>query len=309
MRYNIYILRRCRGFASLTTFPDAKQFVRFDGMRKRSDWHPPAVHIAHPELKAWDIFEIFGPSALVLTEHATDKLRPFFEQEPDDYELLPLEHAGMQYTVVNLLGLLDCLDGERSDHRSTGSFSGFAFKPERITRSLFKVSATAAIFTATDGTRPEWSFKYWVEKYNLKGIRFEPVWQGNATGQGRIVKSSAAGTVPAAPRELRVVEAGPHGVSLRWLAPASARCCFIGWSHDGRDFFWLFSAKPPIAAAAASSPANEWVEYTWRDETPKSGITYYRVIADGHAARTKSEPSAPVTVSIPAPADGDLDGQ
>src|SRR5882672_1731928 len=136
MRYAVYKTWKLNGFANLESV-EGSRFIPFNGKPKESDWHPNPMWVPHPDRKPWDIFEIYGPSALVLTEHARQVLQPVFDA--GRYELLPLTHDGTKYTVVNILEVTDCLDRDKCVFDAFGIVKKFAFLPDRITHSLFKI--------------------------------------------------------------------------------------------------------------------------------------------------------------------------
>jgi hypothetical protein len=182
VRYAVYSIQKCDGYANLVTAPEAhpdKVFIIFDGRPKGENWRPSPVYVLRPLDRPWDIFTIYGPSALVLTAAARIKLQAFFDR--GRYELLPLVHDGKNYTVINVLEVPNCLDREHCVFRSSGSIEKYAFHPGRFTTSLFKVpeAATGNLLVAYDETRPEWSFKHQVEMHKLEGVKFKLLWEGN----------------------------------------------------------------------------------------------------------------------------------
>ena len=180
MRCAVYKAWKLNGFATLvSTEGSSTRFIPFDGKPKGNKWTPNPMYVPYPDRKPWDIFDIYGPSALVLTEHALEVLRPVFDAGL--YELLPLIHDGTKYTVVNILEVTDCLDRDKCEFDSWGIVQKYAFIPERITHSLFKIreEVTGSFLVASDTARPEWGFKHLVEKHNLRGLEFRLRWEGN----------------------------------------------------------------------------------------------------------------------------------
>jgi hypothetical protein len=180
MRFAVYSLQKATGFRNLSTTGGASdRLMTFDGSRKGATWLPPSVRLTQGG-RPWDIFTVFGPSALALTARATSLLRPYFHEGP--YELLPLPCNEDELTVVNVLEICSCLDRKRTKFRSTGSIERYAFLPEKFRWSLFKIPEAKAgtLLVATDAVRPERSFKHWVERHDLKGIEFKLLWHDHS---------------------------------------------------------------------------------------------------------------------------------
>src|SRR5690606_5588432 len=106
-------------------------------------------------------------------------------------ELLPFEAEGQTFYVVNVLEVPNCLDHTRSEMPpDRGIVIQYAFHPQRITRSLFKLpEALGDVFVAEDDTRQDWSFKAACERLGLAGLRYELLWQSES-GPGELKGTS-----------------------------------------------------------------------------------------------------------------------
>jgi hypothetical protein len=95
------------------------------------------------------------------------------------------------------------------------------------------------------------------------------------------------------------LKAEPDGVVLQWEHPGGNDIMFlIQWARDGKFH--------PVDETEGTLVDKMRGIYQFREELPTSGTSQYQVRAFRTAPWEQSEPSEPVTVSIKAPAAGDV---
>lgn len=159
---------------------DADVQLYMDCRPRLATWTPPPVFVYQPLLEAGDFYQ-FGGAAPIASPRATEALRGFFEEAG---ELLPLPHAGTEYTLLNVTECINCLDHERSAWLLTQDGervypTRYVFHPDRFSESaLFKIPEThRGEVLVVEGLRdPEDEFRAVVERAGLKGLRFEELW-------------------------------------------------------------------------------------------------------------------------------------
>src|SRR5579864_8267019 len=80
--------------------------LTFDCMSKASSWNAPDVFILKPKLRRGNFFNLCA-GTLVLDMHATETLEDLLEMSG---ELLPLDHQGEKFTVLNVTECVNVLD-------------------------------------------------------------------------------------------------------------------------------------------------------------------------------------------------------
>lgn len=119
----------------------------FEARGKPLQWkkRPKVDVFQEPKKKAWlpraDV-SLLMSGALVLNQKARDTLGPFLEQFG---QLLELDVAGSTEYFYNVTNLVDCIDTDRSEKRSTGVIVKEAFREdaEPSTAAVFKDQRTA----------------------------------------------------------------------------------------------------------------------------------------------------------------------
>lgn len=147
-----------------------------DCTSKAAQWVPPPVYVYEPKHKVGDFYN-FGIAGLITSPRATDALRPHLEAAG---ELLPLPYQGEEFTVLNVLQCIDCLDQERSEERP-GYYTKYVFHPDKLAQvpsTLFKIPQThRGEILVVEGLRaPHEEFRYAVERAGLKGLLFTERW-------------------------------------------------------------------------------------------------------------------------------------
>jgi hypothetical protein len=155
--------------------------LRMDCTPKAEVWSPPPVFIYRPTLKGGDFYQ-FHTDLLITSPRATDVLLTHLEMAG---ELLPLPHQGVEYTILNVLECINCLDQEATEWRlapRTGeriSPKKYVFHSDRFSESmLFKIPETrrGEILVVEGLHDPEEEFRFVVEHAGLKGLLFEELW-------------------------------------------------------------------------------------------------------------------------------------
>ncbi len=96
---------------------------------RAADWTPPPVYVYEPKHAVGDFYN-FGAAALITSPRATEVLRTHLEQAG---ELLPLPYQGEDFTVLNILACVDCLDCAASV-KKPGLYETYVFHPEKLAR-------------------------------------------------------------------------------------------------------------------------------------------------------------------------------
>ncbi len=147
---------------------------------KAEFWDPPRVYVYKPKLKPGDFYQ-FSPMGLVTSPRATEVLRTQLEMAG---ELLPLPFEGQEFTLLNVLECINCLDQETTEWHyfpdgTRGRIKRHAFHPERFSESvIFKIPETSKVDTlVVEGLHDhEEEFRYAVEQAGLKGLILEELW-------------------------------------------------------------------------------------------------------------------------------------
>jgi hypothetical protein len=178
----VYKAGRDRRFAYFELVPEGPHgpfdgYI-FTGKRIGDRWIPPKVYRLYPTREPWDVAPYLNISALVITSLARRRLGVLVENA--SMELLPFSAEGTEFFVVNVLEVPNCLnhDACRYGEPPESRLIEYAFFPQRFTRSLFKLPESLGhVFVAEDTSRPEWGFKSACERYGLRGLKYELLWQ------------------------------------------------------------------------------------------------------------------------------------
>lgn len=290
MRYSVYQLRKHPGRAHLhaVTPPMPKQTV-FDGQSKAATWTPLAVRWVGNDLQPAEVSTIFGPGAIVVSERARESLQMIWGDDTRA-EFLPLDAEGTTLYIVNVLTIVDCLRPEKS--RLQGERRTYEFNPAHFDGPLFKIPQDLAgpVLGLEDSRNVEASFRYQVEESDLRGLRFEPIWEGNDKRQ--LTDKKPAPAPPAAKIEAPgppiVQECSLSRVALTWPVVTGVENYLVQWSQSpDRGFVMLGTTT-----AAGGSSA------TFIDDQPTAGTSYYRVVGFLDQTRHRSPPSPVVEVIV-----------
>lgn len=151
-----------------------EEIQSFDGRSHLSQWKPLQVKRMEPE-KGLDLSDAPGFTLPVFSRRALDCLAPLINKNA---EVLPLDFNEKEYSAINVITVLDAIDYEKSiyktyrDGKRIMAFKKYAFLPDVIENvSIFKISdeKTRYVFVSDE-------FKQTVEKNNLSGFKFKPVW-------------------------------------------------------------------------------------------------------------------------------------
>jgi len=176
-----------------------------------------------------------GRAGFLMDARAHSILAPMLDQ---DFEILPIEpFRGVDYYLVNVLKVVDCLDREKTNMKGTGRvrFENpiYQFFPERLTDStIFSVKMAKrahGLFTVVGRPGAEFEFKTLVEQAGLTGLRFEEVW---SDGVPVIRNKGFVESVffPAMPQSTSVA-----GESRKVDSRFSNAKPFVAWSKEADD--------------------------------------------------------------------------
>ncbi|HEY7115373.1 MAG TPA: hypothetical protein VH475_02240 [Tepidisphaeraceae bacterium] len=107
-------------------------------------------------------------------------------------ELLPVNHEGREFLLLNVTEVINCLDREKTEFRRfTSDGIGlhpvkYAFHARRFTAPVFKIpeQVKSSIFAVEWSGNPARELKAAVEHHGLRGIKFELVWELDEKGAG-----------------------------------------------------------------------------------------------------------------------------
>jgi len=157
--------------------------LRMECTERLPDWNPPPVFIFKPFHKRGDFFH-FSSNMLITSPASTNILRGYLEEAG---ELLPLPYKGEEYTLLNVLNCIDCLDEDKTEwfvDEEDGTRLRpltYAFHPDRFTEArLFKIPQTyrAELLVADFEQDDDEEFLGTVRKHGLQGLIFEQLWEG-----------------------------------------------------------------------------------------------------------------------------------
>lgn len=156
--------------------------LEMDCTSKMDIWEPPPVFILQPTHIPGNFYQ-FGTGFLIMDTRAVEALESFLVMAG---ELLPLPYNGQEFTVLNVLECINCLDREATQwfvNEATGEKyrpKKYVFHPDRfIGSALFKIPETRrAEILVVEGREdcPDEEFRYAVEQASLSGLLFEELW-------------------------------------------------------------------------------------------------------------------------------------
>lgn len=145
---------------------------------KRSHWVSPEVYIYEPLHRVGSLYN-FGGGMPIFSAAATEILRTYLEMAG---ELLPIYHEGKEYTALNVLECINCLDKSKSTLVMSGEYlyriERYVFYPDRFSESpIFKIPETYRSETLVL-ERDDWPDlpSYLIEK-GLEGVILEELWR------------------------------------------------------------------------------------------------------------------------------------
>ncbi len=149
---------------------------------KASIWTSPSVYIYKPRHKAGDFYN-FDWNTLITSPRATTTL---YSHLIEAGELLPLFYRDDQFTVLNVLQCVDCLDHSLSE-KQPGHYIKYVFQSDQLAQvssTIFKIPQTRqSEVLVVEGLRaPEEEFRYTVEMAGLKGLVFTELWHDDLQG-------------------------------------------------------------------------------------------------------------------------------
>ena len=145
----------------------------FDGKSIKDRWRPFRIENMD-NVKKGDIPSLFG-SIPVFSERAVKVLREYLE---DNAEILPLQHDGEKYFLINVTNVQDCIDFENSEIKrfpSSGKimrFVKYSFKEDVVkNQHIFKIKQyPRSIVLVSD------EFRNKVLNSELEGFDFIELW-------------------------------------------------------------------------------------------------------------------------------------
>jgi hypothetical protein len=158
--------------------------LKMDCQCKMSTWESPELYIYNPKLEPGNFYHLCS-GAFVVDAEAMEKLRDILEMAG---ELLPLEHKGTPFYLVNILECVNCLDEKKTKWvigKTTGAkirIAKYHFERSRLSEStLFKIPETSLgeVLCVSGLKDPEDEFKAQVESLGLKGLIFEKLWEAD----------------------------------------------------------------------------------------------------------------------------------
>lgn len=152
--------------------------LTFDCNRWGDTWDPPEVYVGNPKAKRGNFFNFLKGDPYICDQRAHDALEhllyPFAE-------LLPLPFEGETLYVINVLTCLNILD-EKHTIPTEGWPKKYVFYPERMQQaSIFKIPRTSRgqVLTVHRYMDEIYDFKYQVERAELQGLIFRPLWSND----------------------------------------------------------------------------------------------------------------------------------
>lgn len=187
----VFAIRHCKAgehlFRRVALDENIKIANLFWGIPKLPHWNPPKVKMTRMEGSEFDI-SLFLTAGLLLTPKALEALSPVLQKSK--LELLSLPCGDQQFTIVNIIELVDCLKRPESClfNEGAGSAERYVFKGEMINKPLFKIpeTCTGSILVPEWIGDPSCEFKAAVEFHGLKGVRFDLLWEEGVEDSGQI---------------------------------------------------------------------------------------------------------------------------
>jgi len=97
-----------------------ENILKMDCSPKADQWKPPEIYVVNPTRRQGNFFRLCS-GAFVSDETATEELRDLLEMAG---ELLPLQHKGKNYSLLNVTECMNALDDEKTEWelaKTTGS--------------------------------------------------------------------------------------------------------------------------------------------------------------------------------------------
>jgi hypothetical protein len=156
----------------------AIDLYRFDGTPRLDTWTSQPVYVHHPRLRRPDIWHLAGAAGLVFEARTIPELEPYISAAGELLELTDTDHAE-SLLFLNITQDVECLDVEAS---TLGPVRWrLSFVERRMPESgLFKIPQADAVhvFVLEREGEPD-SFRRRVERLELVGLEFEPVWSSS----------------------------------------------------------------------------------------------------------------------------------
>lgn len=152
----------------------------FDGEPKLDLWSPTKVETVSK--KSYRDFPIYLSSKPVVSARVKEVIDPFVK---DEVEFLPLIHDELDFYMVNVTNVLDCVDWNRSNVRTyeDGSLAGF----NKLVFNFTKIPAETYIFKFVERASTlvyvSEAFKDLIERHKFKGLDFSVVYDSEFTGE------------------------------------------------------------------------------------------------------------------------------
>jgi hypothetical protein len=153
-------------------FPDEKSPR---GLPLEKKWKTLRVYSPHPLKKAPDFWGLF--SSFAVSEETLDRF--YFLEEW--CEFLPIDFEGVEFWLINVTCVLNCLDKRRSKERKQPyavDLETYYFHSSRLWASIFKIPETHMTETLCleGGAARNSEFKNIVEDEKFTGLKFYKVW-------------------------------------------------------------------------------------------------------------------------------------
>jgi hypothetical protein len=153
------------------------------GVPQKDNWVPPPVFIYEPRHIRGDFYQ-FG-SDLITSPKATAALRHLLEAAG---ELLPLPYEGEEYTVLNILRTVDCVDTNRT-RRFPWRGDRYVLQEVAVQRLrespsvLFKFPQPSppGVHVVEGLLDPDQEFRAVASQHDLKGLLFIERWNDQDT--------------------------------------------------------------------------------------------------------------------------------
>lgn len=164
------------------TYFNIFQYYDFDGRRISDDWKAITVSLVKKSLKGMELKPTDMPylgRGYFAVNHA--RLKELDRLCGKNYEKLELICDAGDYTLINVVNVIDCLELQQMKYRvykgdpeSIQKIENFVFKKSKVEKEiLFKIKnySIGHIF-CTD------TFKHYIEERSIPGLTFEHIWAG-----------------------------------------------------------------------------------------------------------------------------------
>jgi hypothetical protein len=152
---------------------------KFDGYPVEGKFEKLKMYVRQPTLKKPDIWLI--ANTLAFEDEAAAEVQLCLDQSGQQFKL-PVDDRKL--IILNVTYVIDCLDQEKTELADPDlpfMIDKYEFHADRLDYSLFKIPQTmrGEILTVEGIAHPNEEFKPLVEKYGLKGLRFEEIWSSD----------------------------------------------------------------------------------------------------------------------------------